>query len=37
MVRTMQRRFTRPTCACSRKWENLRATDALHFAYYNFV
>ncbi len=35
-VRTMQRRFTRLTCAFSRKWENLRAACALHFAYYNF-
>ena len=36
-VRTMQRRFTRLTCAFSRKMENLRAACALHFAYYNFV
>lgn len=36
-VRTMQRRFTRLTCAFSRKWENLRAACSLHFAYYNFV
>ena len=36
-VRTMQRRFTRLTCAFSRKWENLRAACALHFAYYNFT
>lgn len=35
-VRTMQRRFTRLTCAFSRKWDNLRAACALHFAYYNF-
>lgn len=36
-VRTMQRRFTRLTVAFSRKWENLRAACALHFAYYNLV
>ena len=36
-VRTMQRRFTRLTVGFSRKWENLRAACALHFAYYNFV
>lgn len=35
-IRTMQRRFTRLTVAFSRKWENLRAACALHFAYYNF-
>lgn len=36
-VRTMQKRFSRLTCAFSRKWENLRAACALHFCYYNFV
>lgn len=36
-VRTMQRRFARLTVAFSRKWENLRAACALHFAYYNLV
>jgi IS1 family transposase len=36
-VRTMQRRFTRLTCAFSRKMENLRAACALHWGYYNFV
>jgi IS1 family transposase len=35
-IRTMQRRFTRLTVAFSRKWDNLRAACALHFAYYNF-
>ena len=36
-VRTMQRRFTRLALGFSRKWENLYAACALHFAYYNFV
>ncbi len=31
------RRLTRLTCAFSKKWENLRAAFALHFATYNFV
>lgn len=35
-MRTFIRRLTRLTCAFSKKWENLRATLALHFAYYNF-
>jgi hypothetical protein len=35
-VRKMQRRFTRLTVAFSRKWNNLRAACAVHFAYYNF-
>lgn len=35
-IRTFQRRFTRLTCAFSRKWDNLRAACALHFGYYNF-
>ena len=30
------RRLTRLTNAFSKKWENLRAAAALHFAYYNF-
>ena len=30
------RRLTRLTNAFSKKWENLRAAIALHFAYYNF-
>ena len=29
-------RLTRLTYAFSKKWENLRAALALHFAYYNF-
>ena len=28
--------FTRLTYAFNKKWENLRAALALHFAYYNF-
>lgn len=35
-MRTMMRRLTRLTNAFSKKWENLRAALALHFAYYNF-
>jgi len=31
------RRFTRLTNAFSRKWDNMRATLALHFATYNFT
>ena len=30
------KRLTRLTYAFSKKWENLRAALALHFAYYNF-
>ena len=30
------RRITRLTDAFSKKWENLRAAYAIHFAYYNF-
>jgi hypothetical protein len=30
------RRLTRLTNAFSKKWENLNAALALHFAYYNF-
>lgn len=29
------KRLTRLTCAFSKKWENLQAALALHFAYYN--
>jgi transposase-like protein/IS1 family transposase len=36
-IRTHMRRLTRLTCAFSKKWENLRAAFALHFASYNFV
>ncbi len=36
-IRTHMRRLTRLTCAFSKKWENLRAAYALHFAAYNFV
>ncbi len=32
----MIRRLTRLTNAFSKKWENLKAALALHFAYYNF-
>jgi hypothetical protein len=32
----MMRRLTRLTNAFSKKWENLRAAYALHFACYNF-
>ena len=31
------RRLTRLTNAFSKKWENLKAALALHFAWYNFV
>jgi hypothetical protein len=30
------RRMTRLTNAFSKKWANLRASHALHFAYYNY-
>lgn len=35
-VRMSMRRMTRLTNAFSKKWKNLRAAYALHFAYYNF-
>ena len=35
-IRMQIRRLTRLTNAFSKKWENLRAAIALHFAYYNF-
>jgi transposase-like protein/IS1 family transposase len=35
-MRMMMRRLTRLTNAFSKKWENLQAALALHFAYYNF-
>lgn len=35
-LRMAMRRLTRLTNAFSKKWENLRAAYALHFAYYNF-
>ena len=35
-MRMMMRRLTRLTNAFSKKWSNLRAALALHFAYYNF-
>jgi len=35
-MRMMMRRLTRLTNAFSKKWDNLRAALALHFAYYNF-
>ena len=35
-MRMQIRRLTRLTNAFSKKWENLRAALALHFAYYNF-
>lgn len=35
-MRMMMRRLTRLTNAFSKKWENLGAALALHFAYYNF-
>jgi transposase-like protein/IS1 family transposase len=35
-MRMMMRRLTRLTNAFSKKWENLSAALALHFAYYNF-
>jgi len=36
-MRMQIRRLTRLTNAYSKKWENLQAAVALHFAYYNFV
>ena len=35
-MRMMMRRLTRLTNAFSKKWANLKAALALHFAYYNF-
>jgi transposase-like protein/IS1 family transposase len=35
-IRMQDRRMTRLTNAFSKKWANLRASHALHFAYYNF-
>lgn len=35
-IRMMMRRFTRKTNGFSKKWLNLKAGLALHFAYYNF-
>jgi len=35
-IRMQMRRLTRLTNAFSKKWENLKAAYALHFAYYNF-
>ena len=35
-MRMQIRRLTRLTNGFSKKWENLRAAVALHFAYYNF-
>jgi transposase-like protein/IS1 family transposase len=35
-MRMMMRRLTRLTNAFSKKWDNLNAALALHFAYYNF-
>ena len=35
-MRMCMRRLTRLTNAFSKKWENLDAALALHFAYYNF-
>lgn len=35
-IRMQVRRLTRLTNAFSKKWENLQAALALHFAYYNF-
>ena len=35
-MRMMMRRLTRLTNAFSKKWDNLKAALALHFAYYNF-
>lgn len=36
-IRTFHRRFTRLALGFSRKFENLRAAEALQMAYYNFV
>jgi transposase InsO family protein len=35
-LRQRCKRLTRLTYAFSKKWENLKAALALHFAYYNF-
>jgi len=35
-TRMQIRRLTRLTNAFSKKWENLQASIALHFAYYNY-
>jgi len=35
-MRMMMRRLTRLTNGFSKKWENLKAALAPHFAYYNF-
>ena len=35
-MRMQMRRLTRLTNGFSKKWENLNAALALHFAYYNF-
>jgi hypothetical protein len=35
-IRMSMRRMARLTNAFSKKWENLQAAYALHFAYYNF-
>ncbi|OFW02607.1 MAG: hypothetical protein A3H94_08325 [Acidobacteria bacterium RIFCSPLOWO2_02_FULL_60_20] len=35
-LRQWCKRLTRLTYAFSKKWENLKAAFALHFAYYNF-
>ena len=35
-MRTFMRRLTRLCLGFSKKWENLKAALALHFAYYNF-
>ena len=35
-LRQWCKRLTRLTYAFSKKWENLDAAPALHFAYYNF-
>jgi hypothetical protein len=35
-MRMMIKRLARLTLCFSKKWENLRAALALHFAYYNF-
>jgi hypothetical protein len=36
-LRQWCKRLTRLTYAFSKRWDNLRAALALHFAYYNFV
>jgi hypothetical protein len=35
-LRQWRQRLTRLICAFSKKWENLPAALAVHFAYYNF-